>query len=330
MGDTWYDNGEPSRTITGTTDLRDGEWHHLAVARAGSIYYGFVDGSIEFQLDNGDATCDDTSCTVCDQDIAIGDNAYNHEGSGTCQFIGNMNGIVITPAAKWTSAFTPAVDWTSGNDAGVAPCPPASDPPQSCKDILNADATSPNGKYWIKPTTTKIQVYCLMQDSNQGGGWTRVAYGSEKDDNHHQTGASRTQELADMYLEAGILEGVTGPGAKLSDADINAIQERHDNYLFVTMPYSTTPGHISGYQALPESVYFRIESCTFAATTVASGNCRVDGSNYPNYNDAHGWVQHHSNNAYHDWWNAGASPGVGALGGGNANGHGPSYMMWAR
>ena len=140
----------------------------------------------------------------------------------------------------------------------------------------------------------------------------------------HQTGASRVQELADMYLAVGEREGMTGPGAKLSDADINAIQGRHNNYIFVTYPYASPD---TSYEALPESDYMRLESCTWASTTVASGNCLTNGNNY---NSAHAWAQHHSSNDYHDWWNSGDSPGVGSMGGANTDGYGPSYMLWAQ
>ena len=116
IASTWYDGNQGS-TFKGSTDIRDGGWHHVAVSRAGTKYFGFVDGALEFEEDKPGATCNPT-CDICnDLDLAVGDNAYNYEGSGSTQFDGWMDAIVITPMAKWTKDFVPVIDWT-GDSTG--------------------------------------------------------------------------------------------------------------------------------------------------------------------------------------------------------------------
>jgi hypothetical protein len=83
----------------------------------------------------------------------------------------------------------PCLQWEEGD------CPPACDPGSggasacaapSCKSILDDGYSDGDGRYWIDPEadgSDPFEVYCVMDDSYDGGGWALTSVHS--DDSQH-------------------------------------------------------------------------------------------------------------------------------------------------
>jgi alpha-tubulin suppressor-like RCC1 family protein len=57
----------------------------------------------------------------------------------------------------------------------------SSNPGRSCLDILDADESTGDGRYWIDPLNngSAYEVYCVMDSAYDGGGWTLAAVSSD-------------------------------------------------------------------------------------------------------------------------------------------------------
>lgn len=117
-------NGGGMRTICGSTDLRDGSWHHVAVQRRRSDghLWIWVDGALEVDQDgpDGDISYPDdgvpgnfcgpsgnANCNNSDPFIVIG--AEKHDaGSGYPSFSGWVDEIRISTVLRYSAAFTPS------------------------------------------------------------------------------------------------------------------------------------------------------------------------------------------------------------------------------
>ncbi|MBS3105022.1 hypothetical protein J4234_02085 [Candidatus Woesearchaeota archaeon] len=159
---------------------------------------------------------------------------------------------------RWTgTAFQgcTGTTWTkiAGGEGGTS----QTDAGRTCKKILDDGLSTGSGIYWIDPdndgnTNNAFQAYCDM--INQDGGWTLVV-GIEANANHVNTAA----------VTSGSLTSPTGKG-KYSDTTINQIK------LGASPAYRLTCASVIGY--------FQT-SCTFAATTDASGACTAEAYTYP-------------------------------------------------
>lgn len=108
-----------SRTICGSTDLRDGRWHHVAVQRRRSDgrLWLWVDGTLEARADgpNGDVSYPDDGvpldrcggpCTRSDPFLVIG--AEKHDaGPAFPSFHGWVDEIRISRVLRYRRAFRP-------------------------------------------------------------------------------------------------------------------------------------------------------------------------------------------------------------------------------
>jgi len=90
-------------TLTGTTVVTDGVWHHIAVVRSGTSFFLFIDGTIEDTDTQSDAFFDSTA------PFGIGaQNISPPAGAGANNYIGWLDEIVIyNGEALWTANFTP-------------------------------------------------------------------------------------------------------------------------------------------------------------------------------------------------------------------------------
>ena len=84
----------------------------------------------------------------------------------------------------------------------------------TCKQILDTNCTKGDGFYWINPdggsTDNAFQVYCDM--TTDGGGWTRIDYGTDLVHKSHFSGGDASKWLPDNF------------SLVLSDAKIDAIR----------------------------------------------------------------------------------------------------------
>ncbi len=89
----------PGSLIQGTSNVRDDEWHHVAVVRSGSTTFLFVDG-----IEEGN-TSDSTNYNL-NQELLIGVYYESRDSSG--HFEGFMNELRVSKGiARWTGNFTP-------------------------------------------------------------------------------------------------------------------------------------------------------------------------------------------------------------------------------
>jgi len=107
------------RTICGTTDLRDGSWHHVAFQRRRSdgFLWLYVDGTLEASSDgpNGDISYPDNgvpgdfcsgSCDFSDPFIVIG--AEKHDaGASYPSFFGWVDEVRLSDVLRYSGNFTP-------------------------------------------------------------------------------------------------------------------------------------------------------------------------------------------------------------------------------
>ncbi len=113
-------NGTGDRTICGTTNVLDNQWHHVAVQRRRSDgrMWLFVDGDLEAAQDgpDGDISYPDDGvpgnfcggpCTNSDPYLVIG--AEKHDaGTSFPSFSGFVDEVRLSNSLRYTSAFTPA------------------------------------------------------------------------------------------------------------------------------------------------------------------------------------------------------------------------------
>jgi hypothetical protein len=74
----WLDNSGTGLDLVGTSDLRDGNWHHIAIVRASNVFSFYVDGTRESTTSAYTGTVVHSSASY---NLAIGDNASNAEGT---------------------------------------------------------------------------------------------------------------------------------------------------------------------------------------------------------------------------------------------------------
>lgn len=109
-----------SRTLCGTTDLRDGAWHHVAVQRrrTDGFMWVFVDGTLEASGDgpDGDVSYPDNGvptndcsgpCTGSDPFIVIG--AEKHDAAPQYpSFFGWVDEARLSDSLRYSASFTPS------------------------------------------------------------------------------------------------------------------------------------------------------------------------------------------------------------------------------
>ena len=76
----WLDNGATGADLVGTSDLRDGNWHHVAIVRASNVFSFYVDGTRESTTSAYTGTVVHSSGSY---NLAIADNASNGEGTAS-------------------------------------------------------------------------------------------------------------------------------------------------------------------------------------------------------------------------------------------------------
>lgn len=113
-------DGTGDRTICGTSNVLDNQWHHIAVQRRRSDGYMwlFVDGALEATADGPDgdvsypddgvpcATCCGGPCTGSDPFLVLG--AEKHDaGASFPSYSGYMDELRISNALRYAASFTP-------------------------------------------------------------------------------------------------------------------------------------------------------------------------------------------------------------------------------
>lgn len=94
-------NGNGYIGVRSTTDcnITDGEWHHIALVKEGSVWRVFLDGINKF-LDNEGGT--GTTLVAYDKELDIG-----RRGNGTDSFVGEMDQFEIRKDVVYSANFTP-------------------------------------------------------------------------------------------------------------------------------------------------------------------------------------------------------------------------------
>lgn len=81
-------------------DLRDGNWHHIAVSRSGTTLRMFVDGV----MPTGGSVTNSANYGSSGLYLSIG---YQRQGSARYPFRGGIDDVRLTKAARYTANFTP-------------------------------------------------------------------------------------------------------------------------------------------------------------------------------------------------------------------------------
>ena len=102
-GGLYFYESLPNKTlITGTKNLKDGQWHHVAVCRKSNVITAFVDGAIAGSA----ATSLDYAALA--QPFAVGYQVYNAGVGNNYPLKGQMGGVrVYKGLALYTAAFSP-------------------------------------------------------------------------------------------------------------------------------------------------------------------------------------------------------------------------------
>lgn len=94
-----YSNGGSSLIYAAGSDVRDGQWHHVAVTRQGSTLRMFADGVL---IGTGTSSANYTSTVAR---LSIG---YQVQGDSRYPFKGGIDDVRITKGvARYTANFTP-------------------------------------------------------------------------------------------------------------------------------------------------------------------------------------------------------------------------------
>ncbi|MFQ3611888.1 MAG: LamG-like jellyroll fold domain-containing protein [Fimbriimonadales bacterium] len=111
-----------ARTICGTTNVLDGEWHHIAVQRRRSDgwMWLYVDGQLQAQADgpNGDISypdngvpcsncCNGNPCNFSDPFIVLGAEKHDFDPSNYPSFSGWMDELRLSTVLRYSGNFTP-------------------------------------------------------------------------------------------------------------------------------------------------------------------------------------------------------------------------------
>jgi len=173
-------DGTGDRTICGTNDLRDGEWHHLAVQRRRSDgwMWLYVDGSLAAQADgpDGDVSypddgvpcadcCGGQACDFSDPFLVIG--AEKHDaGAQFPSFSGYVDEVRLSTALRYsgasfavpTTVFEDDTDtaalyhFEEGNGDFIADSSSASGGPSHGERRLGNGGSGPIGPHWAADT----------------------------------------------------------------------------------------------------------------------------------------------------------------------------------
>lgn len=105
--------------MRGETDLRDGQWHHVALVREGTALYIFVDGIVEAYSDwpaVGDFSTPEESTPWPNSDpyMVIGEEKHGYD---TPPYDGGVFDLCIASSALYTADFTPPTAAQTGCDA---------------------------------------------------------------------------------------------------------------------------------------------------------------------------------------------------------------------
>lgn len=103
-GGLFFYESLPNRIpISGAKNLKDGQWHHVAVCRRSNVITLFVDGEV---VGSASTTLDYAALS---QPFAIGYQVYNAGGGTNYPFKGRIGGVrVYKGIALYTASFTPA------------------------------------------------------------------------------------------------------------------------------------------------------------------------------------------------------------------------------
>ncbi len=110
-----------ARTICGTTNVLDGEWHHIAVQRRrsdGSMWL-YVDGRLEAQADGPDGDisypdngvpcgtcCNGNPCDFSDPYIVLGAEKHDYDRNNYPSFSGWMDELRLSTVLRYSTNFT--------------------------------------------------------------------------------------------------------------------------------------------------------------------------------------------------------------------------------
>jgi hypothetical protein len=253
LGTVWIFQAESPKFL-------DGDWHHVAKVwdqTAGEIRL-YVDGveGIPYEASY-------SAATIGAAGLYIGG---GHTGDGN-YYNGSVQGLRVSDEVRYSSNFIPPTSYTSdsatllflplteGDPALVTDEGPygigvtarstafnsipgpfcqsigasSSYPGLSCLDILNANASTGDGTYWIDPDGTgAFEAYCDM--TTDGGGWTRVLYSdfSNGVDGWSATGTCGTFSTSYCGARGDILGGygISGIGAKFNRS-VDALSVTH-------------------------------------------------------------------------------------------------------
>ena len=90
------DDGGTGKQLNSTTDVSDGNWHHIALVRLGTRFDIYVDGTSE--------DTETSSLTILNKSTTY---AIGADSNGNNNYTGHLDEFRISNVARWDADFTP-------------------------------------------------------------------------------------------------------------------------------------------------------------------------------------------------------------------------------
>ena len=173
--------------------------------------------------------------------------------------------LVLSVFYPITKAFAVSTTIQSGCTVGSS----SSCPGDSAIQIKLATGTTTNGTYWINVNGIATQIYCIMDDAMDGGGWMMVMKAANTGTTFNY-GASYWTDTSTTYQTTNLRRN---DGSNNEDAKFNSFNYTPANRILAIFPDASAGGAISG----------QTYGFTWLESTTASNQTMISLFNGPEY-----------------------------------------------
>jgi hypothetical protein len=176
---------------------------------------------------------------------------------GSLYYNTSSNTMRVKSSTGWAAVYEPPIGSVSTN------------PAQSCKAIVDANADNGDGYYWITVSGTAVQLYCDMTfnptSAGYGRGWTKIATGCPESSG--AVGTIQPNTVTNQYTYTTTW--------KLADSDINNIRTTDGILIGATSVHGFADWRLLRFQG---------QTNNWTSTAQMSGTAQTwDGSSWLTY-----------------------------------------------